>query len=108
MDSLTQITLGAAVGEIVLGRKIGNRALFWGAVGGTIPDLDVFAAFFVSPCKISLTMKTKRLWREFSEINLDVGAILTISFGGPAGLGGVNPANSFFKKPNMAVARVPK
>lgn len=49
MDSLTQITLGAAVGEVVLGRKIGNRALFWGAVGGTIPDLDVFATFIVSP-----------------------------------------------------------
>ncbi len=49
MDSLTQITLGAAVGELVLGRKIGNRAMFWGAVGGTIPDLDVFAGFIVSP-----------------------------------------------------------
>ncbi|MCB0619960.1 MAG: metal-dependent hydrolase [Saprospiraceae bacterium] len=45
MDSLTQITLGAAVGEAVLGRKAGNRAMLWGAVGGTIPDLDVFANF---------------------------------------------------------------
>ena len=43
MDSLTQITLGAAVGEVVLGKKVGNRAMFWGAVGGTIPDLDVMA-----------------------------------------------------------------
>lgn len=43
MDSLTQITLGAAVGEAVLGRKTGNRAMLWGAIGGTIPDLDVFA-----------------------------------------------------------------
>lgn len=41
MDSLTQIVLGAAVGEVVLGRKIGNRAMLWGAVAGTIPDLDV-------------------------------------------------------------------
>ena len=48
MDSLTQITLGAAVGEVILGRKIGNRALLWGAVGGTIPDLDVLANFFLS------------------------------------------------------------
>lgn len=46
MDSLTQIVLGAACGEIVAGRKIGNRAMLWGAIGGTIPDLDVFAAFF--------------------------------------------------------------
>ncbi|MCC7245163.1 MAG: metal-dependent hydrolase [Saprospiraceae bacterium] len=46
MDSLTQIVLGAACGEVVAGRKLGNRALLWGAVGGTIPDLDVFAALF--------------------------------------------------------------
>jgi inner membrane protein len=43
MDSITQITLGAAVGEVVLGRKAGNRAMLWGAIAGTIPDLDVFA-----------------------------------------------------------------
>jgi len=42
MDSLTQIILGAACGEAVLGKKIGNRALLFGAIGGTIPDLDVF------------------------------------------------------------------
>lgn len=41
MDSLTQIILGAAVGEVVAGRKIGNRAMLWGAIAGTIPDLDV-------------------------------------------------------------------
>ncbi len=46
MDSLTQIVLGAACGEVVAGKKIGNRAMLWGAVGGTIPDLDVFASFF--------------------------------------------------------------
>lgn len=42
MDSLTQIILGAAVGEVVLGKKIGNKALLFGAIAGTIPDLDVF------------------------------------------------------------------
>lgn len=42
MDSLTQIVLGAACGEAVLGKKIGNKALLFGAVGGTIPDLDTF------------------------------------------------------------------
>lgn len=42
MDSLTQIVLGAACGEAVLGKKIGNKALLFGAIGGTIPDLDVF------------------------------------------------------------------
>ena len=42
MDSITQITLGAAVGEAVLGRKVGNKAILWGAIAGTLPDLDVF------------------------------------------------------------------
>nr|WP_299207088.1 metal-dependent hydrolase [uncultured Brumimicrobium sp.] len=47
MDSLTQIVLGAAVGEAVLGKKVGNRAMFYGAIAGTIPDLDVISSFFV-------------------------------------------------------------
>lgn len=42
MDSVTQIVLGAAVGEVVLGKKIGNKAQLMGAIAGTIPDLDVF------------------------------------------------------------------
>lgn len=49
MDSLTQIVLGAACGEIALGKKIGNKALLFGAIGGTIPDLDViFGHLFFS------------------------------------------------------------
>ncbi|MGK0253164.1 MAG: inner membrane protein [Mariniflexile sp.] len=47
MDSLTQIVLGAACGEAVLGKKIGNKALLFGAIGGTIPDLDVFVGTII-------------------------------------------------------------
>ncbi len=47
MDSLTQIVLGASVGEAVLGKKVGNKAMLYGAIAGTIPDLDVLARFFV-------------------------------------------------------------
>lgn len=47
MDSITQAALGAAVGEAVLGRKLGNRALAWGLLFGTLPDLDVIAAPFL-------------------------------------------------------------
>ena len=43
MDSLTQIVLGAAVGEAALGRKVGNRAMLWGGICGTLPDLDVLS-----------------------------------------------------------------
>ncbi|WP_019037812.1 metal-dependent hydrolase [Psychroflexus tropicus] len=46
MDSLTQIVLGAAVGEVVLGRQVGNKAMIYGAIAGTIPDLDVFIGNF--------------------------------------------------------------
>jgi inner membrane protein len=49
MDSLTQIVLGAAVAEASLGRKIGNRAMVWGAIAGTIPDLDVMSNSFMTP-----------------------------------------------------------
>jgi inner membrane protein len=41
LDSLTQAALGAAVGTAVLGRRAGPRAALWGAVCGTLPDLDV-------------------------------------------------------------------
>lgn len=47
MDSLTQIVLGAAVGEAVLGKKVGNKSMLYGAIAGTIPDLDVLARYFV-------------------------------------------------------------
>ncbi len=53
MDSLTQIVLGAACGEVALGKKIGNKALLWGAIGGTIPDLDVFIGNWIYDDTIS-------------------------------------------------------
>ena len=46
MDSLTQIVLGAAVGELALGKKVGNKAMLYGAIAGTIPDLDVLSSHF--------------------------------------------------------------
>src|SRR5688572_26407350 len=54
MDSLTQIVLGAACGEAVAGRKMGAKAAFWGAIAGTIPDLDVFLRFFYDPFDAAL------------------------------------------------------
>lgn len=41
MDTVTQIALGAAVGEAVLGRQVGRRAMLWGGLCGLFPDLDV-------------------------------------------------------------------
>jgi inner membrane protein len=48
MDSVTHITLGACVGELVLGKKLGKQALLWGAVAQSLPDIDSAAALFVS------------------------------------------------------------
>lgn len=56
MDSLTQIVLGAAVGELVLGKKLGNKAILLGAVAGTLPDLDVLTSFFDSDPVFRLRM----------------------------------------------------
>ena len=41
MDSITQIALGAAVGEATLGRKVGRPAVIWGGICGLVPDLDI-------------------------------------------------------------------
>jgi len=46
MDSITQGVLGAAIGEAVLGKKIGNKSAVIGAVVATIPDLDVILYLF--------------------------------------------------------------
>lgn len=45
MDSVTQIALGGAVGYAVLGSKIGRKAILYGAVLGTLPDLDVLIPY---------------------------------------------------------------
>lgn len=45
MDSVTQIALGAAVAESVLGRKVGNKAALIGAICATLPDLDSFIPY---------------------------------------------------------------
>jgi inner membrane protein len=47
MDSITQATLGGAVGEAVLGKKAGYRAAAWGVVLGTVPDLDILLNPFI-------------------------------------------------------------
>ena len=45
MDIVTQIALGAAVGEATLGRKVGWRAPVWGGLCGLLPDIDVLWPF---------------------------------------------------------------
>ncbi len=46
MDSLTHIALGACVGEAMLGKKIGKKAMLIGAFANSIPDLDFLATLW--------------------------------------------------------------
>jgi len=54
MDIITHIALGTVLGEIVLGKKEGKKALFVGAIGGIIPDLDMFIISFFEPTRAVL------------------------------------------------------
>jgi inner membrane protein len=44
MDSLTHIAIGACLGEVFAGKKLGKKALLWGALAQSIPDIDFLAA----------------------------------------------------------------
>ncbi|WP_367111241.1 metal-dependent hydrolase [uncultured Psychrobacter sp.] len=45
MDSLSQIVLGASVQGAILGKYQGRKAYLYGAILGTLPDLDVIISY---------------------------------------------------------------
>lgn len=47
MDSVTHIVFGACIGEAVLGRSIGRKAMLWGAAAQSLPDIDFVAGFWM-------------------------------------------------------------
>ena len=49
MDSLTHIVLGACIGEAFAGRQVGRKAMLWGALMQSIPDIDFVASFWMNP-----------------------------------------------------------
>jgi len=49
VDSITHIALGAIVGEALGGKQLGKRAMLFGAVAQSLPDIDFLAAFWLSP-----------------------------------------------------------
>lgn len=48
MDSITHIALGAVVGEVMAGKKLGKHAMFIGAVAQSLPDIDFVASFWMT------------------------------------------------------------
>lgn len=49
MDSFTQVLLGIATAEAIAGRQLKNKTFVYGAILGTIPDLDVVVGLFLDP-----------------------------------------------------------
>lgn len=47
MDIITHIALGACMGEAMLGKKIGKKAMLWGALAHSFPDIDVVSALWL-------------------------------------------------------------
>lgn len=47
MDSITHLALGACMGEAFAGKKLGRKAMLWGAMAQSIPDIDFLAAFWM-------------------------------------------------------------
>lgn len=47
MDSITHLALGACMGEAFAGKTLGKKAMLWGAMAQSIPDIDFIASFWM-------------------------------------------------------------
>ena len=47
MDTLTHMAIGAAAGELILGKREGGTAILVGALAGAMPDLDIIPTLFM-------------------------------------------------------------
>ncbi len=48
MDSLTHIVIGACIGEAFFEKGFGKKAMVWGALAQSIPDVDFIATFWLN------------------------------------------------------------
>lgn len=48
MDSLTHIALGACIGDAFAGKQLGKKAMLWGALSQSLPDIDFAATAWTS------------------------------------------------------------
>jgi inner membrane protein len=49
VDTLTHIAIGACIGELFTDRQFGKKALIWGALAQSIPDIDFISTFWLGP-----------------------------------------------------------
>lgn len=47
MDSITHLALGACMGEAFAGRTLGKKAMLWGAMAQSIPDIDIVTSLWM-------------------------------------------------------------
>ncbi len=48
MDSITHLALGACMGEAFAGKNLGKKAMLWGAIAQSIPDIDFVTSFWMN------------------------------------------------------------
>lgn len=58
MDAVTQVALGAAVGEVTLGRRLGVRAAAWGGLVAALPDVDMVLTPLLSDLAVLTTHRS--------------------------------------------------
>lgn len=47
MDSFTHLALGACMGEAFAGKQLGKKAMLWGALAQSIPDIDFVSSIWM-------------------------------------------------------------
>ncbi len=47
MDSITHVVVGACMGEVFAGKQLGKKAMLWGALAQSVPDIDFVASFWM-------------------------------------------------------------
>jgi inner membrane protein len=55
MDSITHLALGACMGEAFAGKTLGKKAMLWGAMAQSIPDIDFIASAWMNTSSNLLT-----------------------------------------------------
>lgn len=49
MDTITHVALGACLGELLASKRIGKKALVFGALAQSVPDFDFVFSFWLEP-----------------------------------------------------------
>ena len=58
MDSLTHIALGACIGEAFFERGFGKKAMWWGALAQSIPDIDFISSVWLNTSEALLAHRS--------------------------------------------------